>query len=701
MLAPDTQMQIQQELQSAFNLYLHTYFQERDLEGIKQILHPEMTGIGTAGDENAFDSPTVIQLYERDIAQAPHPFQVHVHTLHTDVIDASTGMINAVLSLSSGVNDVLMALLNVRLSILFTRIDNTWLIRHIHFSEPAADTPAGKSYPERHLAAYSGLLEQIVMDKTMQIQEKNEALERELAQRINIEKTLWEAEQTFSSIVTSSPMGIYIYRATDDGQLIFQGANPAADAMVKVDHCQLIGIPIEQAFPPLVETEIPMRITRAARDAESWSSEQVIYESEEAAGIYEIYVFGIGNNKAAVMFNEISARKKAEAERLKLQKQLNQTQKMESIGRLAGGVAHDFNNMLGVIMGHAEIAIEATHESSTIYEDLKNIREAAAHSADLTRQLLAFARKQTALPMVLDINVTVAGMLKMLARLIGENTDLVWEPATEPVYVNIDPGQVDQILANLCVNARDALNASSSGRITIKTGTTDISKSISGSHSEIPVGSYAVLMVEDNGCGIPKNVLQNIFEPFFTTKGDGEGTGLGLATVFGIISQNHGYVSVDSEPGYGTVFSIFLPRLEQATPSQQKVSFAKEKKGQETILITEDNDAILKMTALMLSRYGYRVIPASSPRDALQVAEQEKDRIHLLLTDVVMPFMNGRELANKILEINPQIKILYMSGYPEDIVAKHGAVEDGLDFISKPFTADTITSKIREILDSP
>ncbi len=699
MIDPDTHRQILQELRSVFEQYLHVYFQKRDLDGIKQMLHPDMTGIGTAEDENAFDFQTVMQLFERDITQAPCPFAVNIHTLHTDVLNASTGMINAVLSLSSNANNTLVALLNVRLSILFVRDDAKWQIRHIHFSEPAAHTPMGKSYPERHLAEYNEILEQIVLDRTLQIQEKNEALERSLAEKKNIEQSLWEAEETFSSIVKSSPMGIYLYQVTEDGRLIFLGANPAAERMVQVDHSTLIGKSIEEAFPSLADTEIPMRFTRAALHAEGWCSEQIIYQSPGAAGIYEVYAFGIGQKKAAVMFNEISERKKAEEEKLKLREQLNQKQKMESIGRLAGGVAHDFNNMLGVIMGHAEIAIESIPESSTIYEDLVNIRQAAAHSADLTHQLLAFARRQTALPLVQDINQTVSGMRKMLSRLIGESIELIWKPAPFPIYINMDTGQVDQILANLCVNARDAIT-SSAGRITIKTDSIDLNKTLHGSHCEVPAGSYALLIVEDNGCGMPADISENIFEPFFTTKGAGEGTGLGLATVFGIVSQNDGYISVDSEPGSGTAFTIFLPRLQQGMPSQKPEVSLSVTKGNETILVAEDNEAILKMTTIMLSRHGYNVIPTASPEEALQMAQKEKDNIHLLLTDVVMPCMNGRELAEKILEINPDVKILFMSGYPEDIVAKHGAIENGLAFISKPFTADNIIGKIRNILDA-
>jgi len=699
MTTEDTQEQIKNELKSVFNQYLQAYFQERDLAKIRAMLHPEMTGIGTAADENAIDLDSALQLFERDIAQAPQPFSVTIHALHADVIDTSTGLIYAVLSASSGSNEILWALINVRLSILLIRRDGKWLIRHLHFSEPSADTDTGKSYPASKLAAYNEILARMVQEKTLQLREQSEALKRELDERSNIEKTLREAEETFSSIITSSPMGIYLYEVAADGRLILRGANPAADRMVRVDHSTLLGKPIEDAFPALANTEIPTRFTEAALHSKSWFAEQVVYQSAEITGIFEVYAFGIGHKKAAVMFTEISERKKAEAERLKLHEQLNQTQKMESIGRLAGGVAHDFNNMLGVIMGHAEMALEQTTTSATVYEDLLSIKEAASHSSDLTRQLLAFARKQTVYPRVLDINATVAGMLKMLSRLIGESIVLTWEPSASPVYVKMDPGQIDQILANLCVNARDAMT--SAGKICIRTDSADVQKTLSGSHGDIPAGRYALLIVEDNGCGIETGIIKDIFDPFFTTKATGKNTKLKLSTVFGIVSQNHGYISVDTKPGYGTVFTLFLPRVTQAEETQELALPQTRQEGNETILVAEDNTAILKITTAILRKHGYRVIPASTPMEAIRAAEAETNGIDLLLSDIVMPVMNGRELAERILRIHPSIKTLYMSGYPEDIVAKHGTIENGIHFISKPFSIDAIIAKIRQILDLP
>jgi PAS domain S-box-containing protein len=396
-------------------------------------------------------------------------------------------------------------------------------------------------------------------------------------------------------------------------------------------------------------------------------------------------------------YEDITERKRAEEEREKLQAQLNQMQKMESVGRLAGGVAHDFNNMLGVILGHTEMAMAQIDSTHPLHADLQEIQKAANRSADLTRQLLAFARKQTAPPKVLDLNETVEGMLKMLRRLIGEDIDLAWLPARSLWPVNVDPSQIDQILANLCVNAKDAIGGV--GKLTIETGGVTFDTSYCANHAGAVAGEYVLLAVSDNGCGMDEETRNRIFDPFFTTKEVGKGTGLGLATVYGIVKQNNGYINVYSEPGHGTTFKIYLPRHageigQELMPKALKIS-----KGRgETVLLVEDEPAILQMTKTMLQRIGYNVLAASTPGEAMRLAKENTGDIRLLITDVVMPEMNGRDLAAEILSLYPNLKSLFMSGYTSNVIAHQGVLDVGVKFIQKPFSMKDLAAKVRAAL---
>ncbi|MFO7911046.1 MAG: PAS domain S-box protein [Desulfotignum sp.] len=395
---------------------------------------------------------------------------------------------------------------------------------------------------------------------------------------------------------------------------------------------------------------------------------------------------------------DITERKKAEAEREKLQSQLLQAQKMESVGRLAGGVAHDFNNMLGVILGHTELALLQIEENHDLQADLTEIQKAATRSADLVKKLLAFARKQTISPKQIDLNDTVERMLNMLRRLIGEDIDLVWQPAAHLWSVKMDPSQIDQILANLCVNARDAI--SGVGKVTIETGKKTFDEEYCKEHLGFISGDFVLLAVSDNGCGMDKDTLDNLYEPFFTTKEVGKGTGLGLATVYGIVKQNNGFINVYSEPGQGSTFKIYLPRLvadedeDKAVPEKKAAAG-----GSETILLVEDEPSILRMTRMMLERKGYSVLPAVTPAEAVEKAKNHSGPIDLLMTDVVMPEMNGRDLAGQIITLYPDIRLLFMSGYTANVIAHHGVLDDGVAFIQKPFSMVDMTFKVREVLD--
>jgi two-component system cell cycle sensor histidine kinase/response regulator CckA len=405
-----------------------------------------------------------------------------------------------------------------------------------------------------------------------------------------------------------------------------------------------------------------------------------------------------GRNVRTVEFRDISESKQAEEEHRKLQDQLTQAQKMESIGRLAGGVAHDFNNMLGIILGNSEMIMEHLDSESPAVRYLLEIQKATDRSIKLTRQLLAYARKQTIAPRVLDLNETIKGILNMLQRLIGEDITLSWLPGKDLWNIKMDPSQVDQILTNLCVNARDSIK--DVGKLTIETGNVYFDEEYCLDHEGYKPGEYVMVAVSDNGYGMGKEVLNNLFEPFFTTKKVGEGTGLGLATVYGIVKQNEGFISVYSELKEGTTFRIYFSRHSETDWSTQQLE-AKEVnlKGHEIILLVEDEMAILTMTEIMLQRLGYTVIAVSSPDEAIKMGELQTEKISLLITDVVMPEMNGKDLAQKMTSLFPDLKCLFMSGYTANIIANHGILDDGFHFIQKPFSKQELAASVREVLD--
>ncbi len=381
----------------------------------------------------------------------------------------------------------------------------------------------------------------------------------------------------------------------------------------------------------------------------------------------------------------------------KLEAQYLQEQKIESLGRLTGGVAHDFNNILAVIIGYAEMALEKTEPGHRVHADLLRIHEAALRSADIVRQLLAFSRKQTIAPKIIDLNGLVADMLKMLRRLIGEAIDLVWVPAMDLPPVKIDPAQVDQILANLCVNARDAIDGA--GTITIRTERADLDHTFCALHPATEPGEYVILAVTDTGCGIEPDLLETIYEPFFTTKGI-FGTGLGLSTVYGIVSQNGGAVVADSAVGRGTTFSVYLPAAVSGSVIEEKGAAQPTRFGQgETVLVVEDDPGILSLTRIMLERLGYRPLAASTAEEALRLAESVAGRLDLLLTDVIMPGMNGKELADRLTGPHPGLKVLYMSGYTADVIADHGILEPEVRMLHKPFAINDLSVAVRRALE--
>ena len=397
---------------------------------------------------------------------------------------------------------------------------------------------------------------------------------------------------------------------------------------------------------------------------------------------------------------DISGRIAREKAYQETRNQLVQAQKLESVGRLAGGVAHDYNNTLGIILGYAELILDNLSPEDPAYYDMQEIITATKHSADITRQLLAFARKQTIAPKVFDLNRQVEKMLKMLRRLIGEDIRLTWSPQDQPGLVKLDTTQLDQILVNLCINARDAM--ASGGVITIATGTNTIDEQACAGHPEFRPGEFVSLSISDTGAGMEKETLEQIFEPFFTTKSGGKGTGLGLATVYGIVKQNNGFIDVTSKPLQGTAFRIFFPRYGGALPQSSPDSVEERFHGNgETVLLVEDEQPILIICQNILEKMGFRVIPAQNPRDAITLAKSERAKIELLITDVILPEMNGCELATHLKASCPDLKTLFMSGYTANVIAHSGVLEEGVQFIQKPFTRKELTTKIRMIFECP
>lgn len=394
---------------------------------------------------------------------------------------------------------------------------------------------------------------------------------------------------------------------------------------------------------------------------------------------------------------DITEQKRVEEERKRLQAQLIRAQQLESIGRLAGGVAHDFNNMLQTILGNVDLVLERMKPSDPGNTELLEIRKAAAHSASLTQQLLAYARKQTVVPQVVDVNHTIEGMINILRRLIGENIVLAWLPAPDLWPIKMDPSQLNQVLTNLCVNARDAIDGV--GQVIISTHNTTFGPDSSPVQRGEKPGDYVSILVGDNGCGMDEETLSRVFEPFFTTKKLGHGTGLGLATVYGIVKQNAGFVEVESSPQQGSLFKVHLPRhREQGVRPESRKPVEIAKPAAETLMLVEDDLGILTITRLMLEQMGYRVLAASSPSEALRMAGQHAGEIHLLITDVIMPEMSGRDLADRLKAMHPRLALLFMSGYTADMIGHRGVLADGVRFLQKPFSKDDLSIALRRAL---
>jgi PAS domain S-box-containing protein len=523
---------------------------------------------------------------------------------------------------------------------------------------------------------------------------------RDITERKQAESTLEITKQSYLNLLNSITEAIYVQNPNGE----FIDTNRGAELMYGYTREELLGkSPADVAAPGRNDLQEIIRLSKEVFETgvsarfPFWAVRKngVVFPKDVVLnkGTY------FGQEVLIAVARDISEQVNTEAEKERLQSQLLQAQKLESVGRLAGGVAHDFNNLLQAIFGNAELALDSLSPGSPAFDNVEEIRKTARRSAELTKQLLAFARKQAVLPRVLDLNQTIEGMYKMLRRLIGEDIQLEWTPQLDLPSVKIDPSQIDQILVNLCLNARDSVAAE--GRVTIKTEAVLFQEAYCAEHIEFAPGEFVHLSVRDNGGGMEPGVLEHIFEPFFSTKKMGHGTGLGLATVYGIVQQNQGIIRAESHPGQGAAFHIYLPVCTPNDPAAAETEVLPDnRQGKESILVAEDDVEILRLTAKMLEQLGYSVSAAATPREAIRLATEHVGDLDLLITDVVMPEMNGQTLAQEIRALFPKINCLFMSGYTADIIASQGILDEGIQFFQKPFTRQELSAKVRTVLDS-
>jgi PAS domain S-box-containing protein len=518
----------------------------------------------------------------------------------------------------------------------------------------------------------------------------NTRLEQKVEERT---KELKLSEATFSGFFNQGNIGMAI-TSLDKGWV---NVNKKLCNMLGYSKDELIRMSwTEMTYPDDLEPDLVLLKKMMSGEIEDYEIEKRFFKKDKAVIYTHLTVSCIRQFDNTI--DTVLATLQDITKRKSLESQLIQAQKMESIGRLAGGVAHDYNNALTTIMGFTELAMMDADPAGPLHADLNQVLKAGRRAQDITRQLLAFARKQTIAPRVLDMNETVESMLKMLRRLIGEDIDFVWLPGTNLWNVKVDPSQIDQILANLCVNAKDAIKGV--GKITIETATKVLDSDYCTDHVGFVPGQFIQLSVSDNGCGMDKGMLKEIFEPFFTTKDVDKGTGLGLSMVYGIVKQNNGFINVYSEPGKGTTIKIYLPRNEDKAFEIHEESTEQITQGRgETILVVEDDPPVLKLAQKILEGLNYKVLIAGTPKGAIELAKEHKDKIHLLITDVIMPEMNGNELSEHLQSLFPDLKCIFMSGYTANAIAHQGVLDEGVQFVQKPFSKNDLATIVRKVLD--
>ncbi len=525
-------------------------------------------------------------------------------------------------------------------------------------------------------------------------------LARDITQRKQAEEALKKSEERYRSILeTMDEMytendlkGKYTF--VNDAAWRLMGYNSPDELMERKFHLRHPPETIKRLF------EVYSRVYKTGKP--EFISEYEVFRKDGSIRINEASVALMKDASGEpvgfrTLARDVTERKKTEEEKARIEEQLAQAQKMESVGRLAGGVAHDFNNMLTVILGYAELIKSRLPRGDPMLADMLEIEKAAGRSRDLTHQLLAFSRKEIIEPRSIDLNGLIKGAQKMLARLIEEDIDLRFYPGTDLWKIRIDPSQMEHLLINLAANARDAI--SDRGKLTIETENVHLNEAYCKMHPEFAPGYYVLLGVSDDGIGMDKETMKHLFEPFFTTKETGRGTGLGLATAYGIVKQNDGFINVYSEPGRGTTFKIYIPKSMEEEVAKDEAEEAVPAHTTGTVLLVEDDDLVRAMTTEMLEVIGYTVIATGTPEEALSFFEKDKARVDLLLTDVVMPQMSGRELSERIESIRPGVKVLFMSGYTTNVIAHRGVLDEGVHFIQKPFSMSDLARKVRDALN--
>jgi PAS domain S-box-containing protein len=525
------------------------------------------------------------------------------------------------------------------------------------------------------------------------VPEKLVIVNRDITERKRASEALRLSEISFRSVIENAPYGIY--RAQASGKLLL--VNPALQKMLGYETQEellQVNLASEVYLNPLEHQKVNELFANQKEFADvdvEWKRKDgkpirarctgwLVKGASEGAGYFEVFAEDV-------------------TEKLLLERQLRMAQKMEAVGRLSGGIAHDFNNLLGVIIGYSQVLKRTLPAGTAFLEHAEEIEKAGQRAAALTRQLLAFSRQQVLAPAVLDLNALISEMEKLLPRLIGEDIEIVM--ALDPAVgrVKADHGQIEQVVMNLAVNARDAMPHG--GKVVIATANAMLDEAYTRQHPGSKAGDFVMLSVTDTGTGIDSETLAHIFEPFFTTKERGKGTGLGLATVYGIVKQSDGYVWVSSAPGKGTSFEVYLPRIEEpVTVIEPAVPTVETFQGAETVLLVEDADALRKLTHMLLEQHGYRVLAAANGAEALLKTQEKPERINLLLTDVIMPGLNGRALAERLGSLQPGLKVLYMSGYTDDAIVNHGVLESGTYLLHKPFSEESLIRKVREVLDA-
>jgi two-component system cell cycle sensor histidine kinase/response regulator CckA len=523
--------------------------------------------------------------------------------------------------------------------------------------------------------------------------EKLVIVNRNITERKRAEEALRRSEADFRSVIEDAPYGIY--RASITGMLL--QVNPALQRMLGYELEEKL-LRRELATEIFLHNGEYQKLTELLSRSEEVKDIEMEWQRQDKTPI-TVRCSGrrINDENGIPAYFEVFA--EDITERRVLEKQLRMAQKMEAIGRLSGGIAHDFNNLLGVIIGYSRVLKRALGESNDLFEHALEIEKAGQRAASLTKQLLAFSRQQVLTPAVLNLNTLASDMGKMLPRLLGEDIELSLELQGELDSVKADQSQVEQVIMNLAVNARDAMPMG--GKLKISTANVEIDQTFTRNHPGSKAGKYVMLAVTDTGSGMDAGTLMHIFEPFFTTKERGKGTGLGLATVYGIVKQSNGYIWVDSSPGKGASFQVYLPRHEgQPVAEEQKTDPAEILRGTESILLAEDSESLRKLAQTNLESAGFHVLSAQSGEEAMEIASRHGSTFDLLLTDVVMPGMNGRVLAEQLLPRQPGMRVLYMSGYTDSFIAGHGVLDPGIHLLHKPFTEEVLIRKVREVLDN-